>query len=87
VTRSIYKSAEGETRTLELYDRFREGLGLDRAAFVGGSFGASIILRLAAYAPSRFLKMALFVPRRRSSPTLWGPNVWREAGTVSPKVT
>ena len=39
-----------------------DGLGLDRAAFIGGSFGAGIILRLAAYAPRRISKMALFVP-------------------------
>lgn len=39
-----------------------DGLGLDKAAFVGGSFGAGIILRLAAHAPQRILKMALFVP-------------------------
>ena len=39
-----------------------DGLGLDRAAFIGGSYGAGIILRLAAYAPQRIVKMALFVP-------------------------
>jgi pimeloyl-ACP methyl ester carboxylesterase len=39
-----------------------DGLGLDSAAFVGGSFGAGIILRLAAFAPGRITKMALFVP-------------------------
>jgi pimeloyl-ACP methyl ester carboxylesterase len=39
-----------------------DGLGLDRAGFIGGSFGAGIILRLAAYAPQRIAKMALFVP-------------------------
>jgi pimeloyl-ACP methyl ester carboxylesterase len=39
-----------------------DGLGLDKAAFVGGSFGAGIILRLAAHAPQRIAKMALFVP-------------------------
>jgi pimeloyl-ACP methyl ester carboxylesterase len=39
-----------------------DGLGLDRAAFIGGSFGAGMILRLAAYAPQRIGKMALFVP-------------------------
>lgn len=39
-----------------------DGLGLDRAAFIGGSFGAGIILRLAAYAPQRITRMALFVP-------------------------
>jgi pimeloyl-ACP methyl ester carboxylesterase len=39
-----------------------DGLGLDRTAFIGGSFGAGIILRLAAYAPRRITKMALFVP-------------------------
>lgn len=38
------------------------GLSLDSAAFVGGSFGAGIILRLAAFAPRRITKMALFVP-------------------------
>jgi pimeloyl-ACP methyl ester carboxylesterase len=38
------------------------GLGLDSAAFVGGSFGAGIILRLAAYAPRRITRLALFVP-------------------------
>jgi pimeloyl-ACP methyl ester carboxylesterase len=39
-----------------------DGLGLDSADFVGGSFGAGIILRLAAYAPGRITKMALLVP-------------------------
>jgi pimeloyl-ACP methyl ester carboxylesterase len=39
-----------------------DGLGLDSAAFVGGSFGAGIILRLAAFAPRRIAKLALFVP-------------------------
>jgi pimeloyl-ACP methyl ester carboxylesterase len=39
-----------------------DGLGLDRATFVGGSHGAGIILRLAAYCPRRITKMALFVP-------------------------
>jgi len=39
-----------------------DGLGLEKAAFIGGSFGAGIILRLAAYAPQRITKMALFVP-------------------------
>ena len=39
-----------------------DGLGLEKAAFIGGSFGAGIILRLAAYAPHRITKLALFVP-------------------------
>jgi pimeloyl-ACP methyl ester carboxylesterase len=39
-----------------------DGLGLEGAAFIGGSFGAGILLRLAAYAPQRILKMVLFVP-------------------------
>ncbi len=39
-----------------------DGLGLDRAAFLGGSYGAGIILRLATYCPNRITKMALFVP-------------------------
>ena len=39
-----------------------DGLGLEKSAFIGGSFGAGIILRLAAYAPQRITKMALFVP-------------------------
>ena len=39
-----------------------DGLGLDSAGFIGGSFGAGIILRLAVYAPQRITKMALFVP-------------------------
>jgi len=39
-----------------------DGLGLDNAAFIGGSFGAGIILRLATFAPRRITKMALFVP-------------------------
>ena len=43
-------------------DDLLDGLGLDSAAFVGGSFGAGIILRLAAFAPWRITKMALFVP-------------------------
>lgn len=39
-----------------------EGLGLERANFIGGSFGAGILLRLAAYAPQRIRKLALYVP-------------------------
>lgn len=39
-----------------------DGLGLDSALFIGGSFGAGIILRLAAYAPRRIARMALVVP-------------------------
>ena len=39
-----------------------DGLGLGCAAFIGGSFGAGIILRLAAFAPDRISRMALFVP-------------------------
>lgn len=48
-----------------------DGLGLDRAAFLGGSYSAGIILRLAAYCPRRITKMALFVPSG-SSRTLDG---------------
>jgi pimeloyl-ACP methyl ester carboxylesterase len=44
-----------------LHDVITE-LGLGRATFIGGSFGAGIILRLAAYAPERILKAALFMP-------------------------
>ena len=43
-------------------DDVLEGLGLDSAAFIGGSFGAGILLRLAACAPRRIAKMALIVP-------------------------
>jgi len=43
-------------------DDVLDGLNLESAAFVGGSFGAGIILRLAAYAPQRISKLALFVP-------------------------
>lgn len=43
-------------------DDLCDGLGLHGAAFVGGSFGAGIVLRLAAFAPWRITKMALFVP-------------------------
>jgi len=39
-----------------------DGLGQENAAFIGGSFGAGIVLRLAAYAPQRIAQMALFVP-------------------------
>jgi pimeloyl-ACP methyl ester carboxylesterase len=39
-----------------------DGLSLESAAFVGGSFGAGIMLRLAAYAPQRISKLFLFVP-------------------------
>lgn len=39
-----------------------DGLGLDKVACIGGSFGAGILLRLAAYAPQRIVKMVLFVP-------------------------
>jgi pimeloyl-ACP methyl ester carboxylesterase len=39
-----------------------DGLSLERAAFVGGSFGAGIVLRLAACAPQRISKLLLFVP-------------------------
>lgn len=39
-----------------------DGLGLDRAAFVGPSYGGGIVLRLAAYAPERISRAALVVP-------------------------
>jgi pimeloyl-ACP methyl ester carboxylesterase len=39
-----------------------DALYLPSAAFVGGSFGAGIILRLAAFAPERISRAALFVP-------------------------
>lgn len=39
-----------------------DGLGLERAMFAGGSFGAGILLRLAAVAPERIIKAALVVP-------------------------
>ena len=39
-----------------------DSLGLERTIFIGGSFGAGIILRLAAYAPQRIAKAAVFVP-------------------------
>jgi pimeloyl-ACP methyl ester carboxylesterase len=60
---AIYKSPEGEARILNLYDSFQTGLGVilsDRN--VNTRFGAGVILRLAAYAPQRITKMALFVP-------------------------
>lgn len=39
-----------------------DGLDLDRAALVGPSYGAGIILRMAACAPERISKAALLVP-------------------------
>ena len=39
-----------------------DGLSLESTAFVGGSFGAGIMLRLASYAPQRISKLLLFVP-------------------------
>ena len=43
-------------------DDLLDGLGLHSVAFIGGSFGAGIVLRLAAFAPERITRMALFVP-------------------------
>ena len=39
-----------------------DSLNLDSVAFIGGSYGAGIILKLAVYAPRRITRMALFVP-------------------------
>lgn len=39
-----------------------EGLGLERAALVGGSYGAGIIVQAAACAPERISRAALVVP-------------------------
>ena len=43
-------------------DDLLDGLGLHSATFIGGSFGAGMILRLATLAPRRITRMALFVP-------------------------
>jgi pimeloyl-ACP methyl ester carboxylesterase len=47
-----------------------DGLGLDTAFFIGGSYGAGILLRLAAYAPHRITKLALVVPSGIVTPPL-----------------
>ena len=39
-----------------------DGLSIERAAFIGPSYGAGIILRTAAFAPERISKAVLFVP-------------------------
>ncbi|MFQ5865635.1 MAG: alpha/beta fold hydrolase [bacterium] len=39
-----------------------DGLSIERAAFIGPSYGAGIILRTAAFAPERISKTVLFVP-------------------------
>lgn len=39
-----------------------DDIGLERAILVGGSFGAGIVLRAAAYAPERIEKAMLFIP-------------------------
>jgi len=39
-----------------------DGLRIERAAFIGPSYGAGIILRTAAFAPERISKAVLFVP-------------------------
>ena len=39
-----------------------DALGLQRPALLGGSFGAGILLRAAAYAPERISKAVLFIP-------------------------
>jgi 2-hydroxy-6-oxonona-2,4-dienedioate hydrolase len=39
-----------------------DGLGLDKAAFVGASYGAFIVMRLMKYAPHRIARAALVVP-------------------------
>jgi pimeloyl-ACP methyl ester carboxylesterase len=39
-----------------------DGLGLDQAPLMGGSYGAGILLRAAAYAPERISKAILFIP-------------------------
>lgn len=39
-----------------------EGLSIEKAAFIGPSYGAGIILRTAAFAPERISKAVLFIP-------------------------
>lgn len=48
-----------------------DGLELDAVPHIGASFGAGIILHLAARAPERLTKMALVVPAGLVTPRLW----------------
>jgi pimeloyl-ACP methyl ester carboxylesterase len=48
-----------------------DGLGLERAAFVGPSYGGGIVLRMAAHAPERISRAALVVPSGLGSGSLY----------------
>ena len=54
-------SPKGDEQALWTADVL-DGLGLVEAAFVGVSYGAGLILRLAGYAPSRITRAALVSP-------------------------
>lgn len=56
-----YISPRGNGYGLWLADVL-DGLGLPRLPVIAGSFGAGIVLRLAAYAPERITQAALIVP-------------------------
>ena len=47
-----------------------DGLGLDRPVVMGGSYGAGILLNLAAYAPQKIGKAVLVVPSGFAPPPL-----------------
>lgn len=54
-------SARGDEQARWMVDVL-DGLGLDRVPFVGISFGAGVILRVAGYAPERVSRAALVSP-------------------------
>ncbi|WP_440769229.1 alpha/beta fold hydrolase [Natronorubrum sp. DTA28] len=48
-----------------------DGLGVERAPMIGGSYGAGILLRTAAYAPERIERAGLLVPAGLGTGSIW----------------
>lgn len=63
-------SARGDGHARWLLDVL-DGLGLGRAAFVGISYGAGLILRLAGFAPGRVARAVLVSPAGVAAGPLW----------------
>jgi pimeloyl-ACP methyl ester carboxylesterase len=63
-------SARGDGHARWLVDVL-DGLGLDRAGFVGISYGAGLILRLAGIAPGRIVRAVLVSPAGVAAGPIW----------------
>ncbi len=48
-----------------------DNLGIEKASFIGPSYGAGIILRMAAYAPERISNAVLLMPSGIANGSLW----------------